>query len=199
MNGNMNQVYTNPLASHNGTVTQATTQQPNPFAEYEWMVDYDMDAFDAEAIKEIENEAEFEKDCEENLGDELDAIYYWDANKGCNNGQPSGKNQSGSHQQQESQDGHEHRSFPHTTTHHVSSTYQYSPQQTNSNMCQDQQVKQAHTFNPLKAQDAFNSTREPSQQQGVTANVEGLMNGMNLNQFHLNPNAATFIPSWNKK
>lgn len=174
---------------------EASSAMKPDFSEYEWMMD--LDEFDEQAMKRIEQ------------NDDLDDMFYWDPSKGVTEGKSKvNKNQHQAQQQQvqpqESQrTSNRNHNEPSNHTHHTQNRY-VNPFSSNfQNKPQGPPQKQAptqshsHSFNPLG-----------QQQQNVMASGDGqnpsddlsrAMGGVNLNKFHLNPDATTFVPSWLKK
>lgn len=151
-------------------------QQPD-FSEYEWMMD--LEEFDEQAMKRIEQ------------NDDLDDMFYWDPTKGVTEGKSKAKQNQAPSPPQQSQPATSNRYVNPFSSNFQSNSTQQQQQQQPSNQKQVQQP----TFKHQQAQNVMAS----GDSQGPSDEISRAMGGVNLNKFHLNPDATTFVPSWLKK
>lgn len=169
---------------------EAGVMKPD-FSEYEWMMD--LDEFDEQAMKRIEQ------------NDDLDDMFYWDPSKGVTEGKSKPK-----HNNRASN-----RNNNHHQAHHSSQQNNHHPQQNRyvnpfSSNFQNKPPQQQAPAQQKQAPPSFNNPLGQQQQQPQNVMASGdvhdpsddisrAMGGVNLNKFHLNPDATTFVPSWLKK
>lgn len=149
-------------------------EQKPDFSEYEWMMD--LEEFDEQAMKRIEQ------------NDDLDDMFYWDPTKGVTEGKAKAKQNHAPPQQSLPQNQY---ANPFSSNFQKNSMQQQQP----SNQKQVQQP----TFNPLAQHQQAQNVMASGDGQGPSDDLSRAMGGVNLNKFHLNPDATTFVPSWLKK
>ena len=175
------------------------------FSEYEWMVN--SEEFDSQAMQQIEQD-----------DDDLDDMFYWDPSKGCTKGKSTVKKE-----QTQTENNNNSCSLFQNFTHHNNQQFQnFQSFQNNNNNQKQQQTSDKnfitnpfssnfqnnpemnHQFNQNGLTQNFNNNNNKDQQQKNNNSIPGddlarAMGGVNLNKFHLNPEATTFVPSWLKK
>lgn len=162
---------------------EQTNAKPD-FSEYEWMMN--LDEFDEQAMKRIEQ------------NDDLDDMFYWDPSKGVTEGKTKAKNQAQQNYQpaptQQTQISQQ--PVQNRYVNPFSSNFQNKPQEQNQNQQQKPAQPNQHSFNPLGQQQNVMASGDA---QNPSDDLSRAMGGVNLNKFHLNPEATTFVPSWLKK
>lgn len=165
------------------------TQSKPDFSEYEWMVN--SEEFDSQAMKKIEQD------------DDIDDMFYWDPSKGCVEGKSATKRTQD--QSPIDQNDFVQKNFNNNigSTNPFSSNFQNSATQHRANPSLQSSGSIFQNFdqdcsnkNQIKQVGLQNSFQDRDDRDCPLSHA---MNGVNLNKFHLNPEATTFVPSWLKK
>jgi len=174
---------------------------------YEWMVN--SEEFDSQAMQQIEQD------------DDLDDMFYWDPSKGCTKGKSTLKKEQQHQQQSQTENNNNNNNyslFQNFNSQPFQNNYGFQNVQDNNNQklsdknfitnpfsCNFQNnaeiINQNQNNNNNSAQNINKQEQQKNSDSGLLPgdDLARAMGGVNLNKFHLNPEATTFVPSWLKK